>query len=307
MAPAEVVFAFGNLAFAGIWIALGSALPAWPAWITAHLLGACVPFLLARRPEPTRRLAKALRDVYPLFGIAFFWTEIGLVNRARPPAAFHDAWVRDLDARIFGRHLHETMKSAIPDHRFALAMDVFYLSYYVLVFGLPIAFLCLEKRSALRAAAFRLFATYLGCYVLYAFFPAQGPRVFLDSHAGTGTWLCVFEGSLRRLGDSPGTAFPSSHVAGVFAAALIAWRWLPRPLGYFWIFAACGVAVSTVYTQNHYAVDVVYGMAVAFLLGGVMPRTLFFKQDPAALPRPRFPRAALAKRAQIRQPERVMS
>ena len=124
---------------------------------------------------------------------------------------------------------------------------------------------------------------------------------------GTRTWLGALEDALRDRGDSPGTAFPSSHVAGVFAAALIARRWTPRALGYLWIIAACGVALSTIYTQNHYAVDVVYGMAVAFVLAGVMPQALSSNQNPAFLPRPRFPRSALAKRARVRQPERGMS
>jgi hypothetical protein len=300
--PAELVFAFGNLAFAGIWVALGTPSAAWPAWVVAHLVGAVLPFWLGRRTASHA----SVRDVYPLVGIAFFWTEIGLVNRLRPSAAFHDAWVRDLDSRIFGCHLHETFKTAVSDHRFALAMDTFYLGYYLLVFGLPIALLCLKRRPALRDAAYRLLYTYLGCYLLYALFPAQGPRVFLSADAGAETWLGGFENALRQRGDSLGTAFPSSHVAGVFAAALIARRWLPRSWGYAWFIAACGVALSTIYTQNHYAVDVIYGIAVAFLLPVVMPRAVFSEHDSAALPRPRFPRHALAKRAQMRQPERVM-
>ncbi|NNG17195.1 MAG: phosphatase PAP2 family protein [Gemmatimonadales bacterium] len=67
-------------------------------------------------------------------------------------------------------------------------------------------------------------------------------------------------------GDSLGTAFPSSHVAGSVTIAYLAWRWLPR--GWAWLIAleTVGVCFATVYTQNHYAIDALGGLVWATVL-----------------------------------------
>lgn len=305
--PAEHVFAFGNAAFAAIWATLGTTVPSWPAWMSLHVFGAVLPILLTRFPGSTRPGA-TFREVYPLFGIALFWTALGRLNR-RPEAAFHDAWVRDLDARLFGGHLHASWKAALPEPWFALGMDVLYLGYYLLVFGLPLGFMLLRRNEALRDTAYRLLYTYVGCYLLYAFFPVHGPRIALSGEAGTGTWLAGVEEALRRAGDSPGTAFPSSHVAGAFAAALIAGRWLPRPIASAWVVAAFGVAASTVYTQNHYTLDAISGIAMALVLDRVMPRIGPSREAPQPALRPRFPRThprtVLARGARVGLGRRV--
>jgi len=287
--PAEYVFIVANLALALIWVIVGRNVPHAAIWMSGHLAAACLSWCFVHAPESSRSRALVFRDLYPLFGIAIFWIEIGIVNRARPDTAFHDAWVERLDARIFGTHPHTTWKLAVPE--IAWLMDALYLSYYLFVFGLPILFLIQRRAPALRDAAYRLLYTYVACDVLYALFPTHGPRAGLGLESGTGTWLCDLEDRLRAAGDSPGTAFPSSHVAGVFAAAFMARRWLPGPLGNLWFVAACGVALSTIYTQNHYAVDVVYGIALAFVLDRVFPRASISEDDRAALPRPRFPRS----------------
>jgi len=67
-------------------------------------------------------------------------------------------------------------------------------------------------------------------------------------------------------GDSMGTAFPSSHVAGSLTAAWAGWRWFSRPTAMLLALEAAGVVVATVYTQNHYAIDVLAGILWAVLL-----------------------------------------
>jgi membrane-associated phospholipid phosphatase len=309
--PVDHVFAFGNLAFAGLWSTLGAGLPGWPVWVMAHVLGAFLPLGWTLLPEPSRPGMIVLREIYALFGIAVFWTEIGILNRARPEAAFHDAWVRNLDHRLFGRHLHETWKSAVPESWFATSMDVLYLGYYLLVFGLPIVLVLMRHRHAVQDAARRLLATYVGCDLLYALFPVHGPRFALGPGAGTGTWLASVEDSLRAAGDSPGTAFPSSHVAGVLTAALLARRWLPRPIANVWLLGAFGVAASTIYTQNHYAVDVLGGAVWALVLWRLMSGQTPREKEAQLGLRLRFPRLhphlVDARAARIALPGRMTS
>jgi membrane-associated phospholipid phosphatase len=65
-------------------------------------------------------------------------------------------------------------------------------------------------------------------------------------------------------GSSWGTAFPSSHVAVSWVAALVLWREHRRA---FWLAApvAFGLALGTVYGQFHYAVDAVAGAGFGLL------------------------------------------
>jgi membrane-associated phospholipid phosphatase len=119
-----------------------------------------------------------------------------------------------------------------------------------------------------REMTFRLLVTYLGCDLLYVLFPVYGPHFGGGAAAGQfaeGFFRGVSE-ALRATGDSPGTAFPSSHVAGVLTAAFLAFRWFRRPAAWFWAVGALAVAASTVYTRNHFLVDVAAGALVALLL-----------------------------------------
>jgi membrane-associated phospholipid phosphatase len=66
--------------------------------------------------------------------------------------------------------------------------------------------------------------------------------------------------------DSMGTAFPSSHVVGAVTAALVAVQWFSRPWAVVFLLGALGVALSTVYTQSHFAIDTVIGIVFAVVL-----------------------------------------
>jgi membrane-associated phospholipid phosphatase len=112
---------------------------------------------------------------------------------------------------------------------------------------------------------FGLAVAYLGCYVLYVLFPVDGPSHTMARYAGPLT-----EGFFYRLstnavhaGDSLGTAFPSSHVVGAVSMAILAARWLPRRVALVFALEALGVALSTVYTQNHFAIDAAAGVLLA--------------------------------------------
>ena len=142
-------------------------------------------------------------------------------------------------------------------------MHFAYWAYYLLIVVPPIAFLLRGRSDALGDLVFRLMLTYLGCYLVYIVYPVYGPALTLPRYAGPLT-----EGAFYRLvratlgaGDSPGSAFPSSHVAGAVTIAYAASRSVPRWIGSLLWIEALGVLVSTVYTQNHFPIDAVAGLA----------------------------------------------
>ena len=64
--------------------------------------------------------------------------------------------------------------------------------------------------------------------------------------------------------DSPRNCFPSLHVAWAFVAALSCYR-VHRGVGLAAMGWACLVGVSTLYTKQHYLVDVIAGVIMAIL------------------------------------------
>jgi membrane-associated phospholipid phosphatase len=83
-----------------------------------------------------------------------------------------------------------------------------------------------------------------------------------------------------------GTAFPSSHVVGAVTAALIAVQWFSRPWAVVFLLGALGVALSTVYTQSHFAIDSVIGIVFAVVLYYAVAPALerLFGGEPAPIP-----------------------
>src|SRR2546427_596110 len=142
-------------------------------------------------------------------------------------------------------------------------MHFAYWAYYLLIGLPPLALMLLGRTAALRDLVFRLMLTYLTCYAIYLVYPVYGPGLTLPRYAGP-----LNDGLFHRLvasalgaGDSPGSAFPSSHVAGAVTIAYACSRWLPRRIATLLWLEAIGVLVSTVYTQNHFPVDALAGWA----------------------------------------------
>jgi len=271
--PVDLLLAGYNLVLACVWMSLLGRAPQATGLVVVHLAAAALPWGLARLPASPPRWLGILRQAYPWAGFVLFWSELGVLQAVRQ-APTHDAFVAALDLRLFGAHLHQVWLPAAPAAWFQELMFGSYLSYYLLVFG-PVLVAGLAGRGRMfRNMTFRLLVSYLGCDLLYVLFPVYGPRFGADPAAGQfldGFFRSVSE-SLRAAGDSPGTAFPSSHVAGVFTAAFLGFRWFPRPVAWVWTAGALAVAASTVYTGNHFLVDVVAGGLVALVLQAAVSR-----------------------------------
>jgi membrane-associated phospholipid phosphatase len=114
--------------------------------------------------------------------------------------------------------------------------------------------------------------SFLVCFLVFVFFPVQGPR-YLGVPQG------VPDGPVRRLvlsvlevGSSRGAAFPSSHVAVATTQFVMVLQY-QRRLGLLVLGISLGLAAGAVYGGFHYAVDVLAGVAVGTLavpLAGVL-------------------------------------
>ena len=265
--PVDRLVSAYSLGFAVLWLGAPGRAAFIPAVVCAHVAAAVLPSVLARRHAAGRPVSRALHELYPLFFVVLVWIEMGLVREFLHATA-HDPVIAAADRVLFGRHLHAVWMPAMPHAWFSELMFLIYLAYYPLVFLTPVVLLLLGRRQALRGVMLGLAVAYLGCYALYAVFPVDGPSHTMARYAGPLT-----EGLFYRIateavhaGDSLGTAFPSSHVAGAVTMAILASRWLSRPVAWLFGLEAAGVVLATVYTQNHFAVDALAGILLAALL-----------------------------------------
>lgn len=286
-APGDILVAAYNLLLAAIWWANWRQAPHAPWIAIAHLAAVSLPWLLERAPHRRWDFMAALREIYPLLLLLAFWTELDVLRGVLGSHGY-DAGVQSLDIAVFGIHLHAVLLPNLDALWISEPMYFMYYAYYALIFLPPLVLALMRHRTALRDATLRLMATYLTCYLMYIAFPVYGPHFIEAHHQGphTAGFFYNLVAAAQAAGDSHGCAFPSSHVAGAVTIALIAWRWFPRGLAALLTLEALGVVLSTVYTQNHYGIDSLFGIvwafsiqlavvpALAFLLGPTRARRL---------------------------------
>jgi membrane-associated phospholipid phosphatase len=161
-----------------------------------------------------------------------------------------------------------------------------YGSLYVFVVLLPILVVRQQElfRRALKGYLFVMIVAYVG-FVLY---PTAAPRPEDVGGTGFAVWTLRLAYSL----DPPYNCFPSLHVAYAFVSALTSYR-VHRGVGAVAAGWAALIGVSTLYTKQHYVVDVIAGALAAYVA------YVFFLRN--------HPREAVAELDRRRAPVRAMA
>jgi membrane-associated phospholipid phosphatase len=141
-----------------------------------------------------------------------------------------------------------------------------YASLYVCAFILPLLVVRGRElfQQALKAYLFVMVISYAGFYL----YPTIAPRDEGLAVRGFSTWLLELFYDI----DQPYGCFPSLHVAYSFVAAMTCYR-VHRGVGIAAAIWSALIAVSTVYTKQHYVIDAVVGgleapLAYAIFLRG---------------------------------------
>jgi len=153
-----------------------------------------------------------------------------------------------------------------PLHRPELALDraVPLEPAWMLVYGslfvwvlLPLLVVRQEQlfRRALKAYLMVLTVAYVG-FVAY---PTVAPRPAEVLGEGFSAWCLRLQYSM----DQEFNCFPSLHVAHSFVSALTSYR-VHRGVGFAAVLWAALIGVSTLFTKQHYVVDVIAGTLMAF-------------------------------------------
>lgn len=159
-----------------------------------------------------------------------------------------------------------------------------YGSLYVCGFILPLLVVRGRDlaRRAMKAYIFVMVVSYTG----FLIYPTVAPRPEQAIAGGFAAWLLQ---SFYAI-DPPHGCFPSLHVAYSFVGAAACYR-MHRRLGVAAAVWAALIALSTVYTKQHYAIDAIAGALLAWVA-----YFLFLRRHPRRqvdeVDRRRAPRAA---------------
>jgi membrane-associated phospholipid phosphatase len=136
------------------------------------------------------------------------------------------------------------------------AWALIYGSLYAFLIALPV--FVVREEEHIRRTFWAYLAVWITAYVCFLVYPTVAPRPPEVIGDGFAAW------GLRSLygADPPYNCFPSLHVAHSFVSALTCYR-LHRRLGLAALACASLVAVSTLFTKQHYIADVIAGLLMA--------------------------------------------
>jgi membrane-associated phospholipid phosphatase len=154
-----------------------------------------------------------------------------------------------------------------PTYAPALALDraipvqpgwaLVYGSLYVFIVPLPL--FVVRQAELFRRAMRAYLAVMLVSYAGFLLYPTVAPRPLAVPGDGFAAWSLRLTYSI----DPPHGCFPSLHVAYSFVSALTCFR-VHRGVGLGALLWATLTGVSTLFTKQHYVVDVIAGMLAAY-------------------------------------------
>jgi membrane-associated phospholipid phosphatase len=173
-----------------------------------------------------------------------------------------------IPALMPGRTLH------VPE----LALDRFiplqptwalaYGSLYLFLILLPV--LVVRQEEQIRRTVLAYLMVWIAAYVCFVVYPTRASRPAQVIGEGFAVWGLRFLYSA----DPPYNCFPSLHVAHSFVSALACYR-VHRGVGIATALCASLIGVSTLYTKQHYILDVIAGIFLACVAYAV-----FLRSDP---------------------------
>ena len=257
---------FAYLAFASVMAIIGRHRVAhWKAILIIHVGLVALVTVLAHGREREQRVLLFFSHWYPLAFFGFFFEEIGHLVHAVFPGWF-DASLIVLDHALCGAHPTVWLEQ-FSGYWMNEYMQLAYTTYLPLLplFG---AYLwCRGRREGFDTYIVSMCAAYYLCYVIFLFYPIEGPHhtlAHLQRVELNGGLFTTVINLIEKHGRVHGGAFPSTHVAGAVVVLVSAYRFARR-LGYALTPLVVSICISTVYGRYHYAVDVLAGTIMGLL------------------------------------------
>ncbi|NNG14949.1 MAG: hypothetical protein HKM89_00625 [Gemmatimonadales bacterium] len=235
--------------------------------------GLMIALILLVTRQDLGRAGRLIREVYPLLLLPALYAAVDLLNGGGA-AATYDRTVQGWEQYLFGEQVSREWWQRAPSVFWSTILHGAYFAYYLLV-PLPVVyFLWRGDGPSARRSVLLVMATFLVCYLVFVFVPVAGPYYEFERPEGLlvhNLPARLVYGTLAQ-GSAYGAAFPSSHVAATVSATIAAFLGAPR-LGLLMLLPAGLLTVGVVYTQMHYAVDVLAGLLVAGVIGALAAAT----------------------------------
>ncbi len=124
-----------------------------------------------------------------------------------------------------------------------------------------------QQEELIRRTVWAYITVWTVAYLGFLLYPTVAPRSDTVMGEGFAVW------GLRFLygADPPYNCFPSLHVAHSFVSALACYR-VHRTLGFVALTCASLVAISTLFTKQHYVADLIAGILLALAAYAVFLR-----------------------------------
>jgi membrane-associated phospholipid phosphatase len=153
------------------------------------------------------------------------------------------------------------------------AWALVYGPLYLFLILLPV--FVVRRKEHIRRTVLAYLMVWIAAYACFLAYPTIAPRPATVIGKGFGAW------GLRLLysADPPYNCFPSLHVAHTCVSALTC-RPVHRKVGLVAILSAFLVGLSTLYTKQHYVLDVVAGTLLACVAYAVFLRKCHYGDVP---------------------------
>jgi membrane-associated phospholipid phosphatase len=145
------------------------------------------------------------------------------------------------------------------------AWALVYGALYLFLILLPV--FVVRQEDQIRRTFLAYLLVWITAYVCFLVYPTIAPRPVKLVGRGFVVWTLRFLYSA----DPPYNCFPSLHVAHSFVSALTCYR-VHRGVGFAGIVCASVVGISTLYTKQHYVLDVIAGFFLALAAYAVLLR-----------------------------------
>ncbi|MFH1941574.1 MAG: phosphatase PAP2 family protein [bacterium] len=244
--------------------------PKWGRYPVIHSLIVILilEFLRFYTKRPTKVMNFA-RIFYPFIFLSSAWSEFDSIATMIFPFWANDFAI-NLDKSIFGVHPTVWVEKIFTPWLTEF-MNFFYATHFLIVIpagGLTLYFL--KRKQDAMDFLFLLLFTYSVSFIMFLFFPAEGPWVVLK-HLHTvkpeGGFFLKLNQFIQRHGSVRGCAFPSSHVTAAFVILLGSFKY-QKSLGFILLPFVLGVTAATVYCQYHHAVDALSGILLGVITYG---------------------------------------
>ena len=153
------------------------------------------------------------------------------------------------------------------------AWALVYGSLYLFLIVLPV--FVVRQEEQIRRTVLAYLMVWISAYVCFLVYPTMAPRPAKVIGEGFVLWGLRFLYSA----DPPYNCFPSLHVAHSFVSALTCYR-VHRGVGVAAGLCASLIGVSTLYTKQHYILDVIAGIFLACVAYVVFLRNYPRKEIP---------------------------